>query len=93
MAVLWGGALGWCYWDYPVVPISLYVVVGSLAHIQWCAQPHSTQPAHMPSRFTMHDEPQPENAFRVPISLSDSMPDFAMRYEKSMHTFEMERGF
>jgi hypothetical protein len=25
--------IGWCYWDYPVVPISLYVVVGLLAHI------------------------------------------------------------
>jgi hypothetical protein len=25
--------IGWCYWDYPVAPISLYVVVGLLAHI------------------------------------------------------------
>jgi hypothetical protein len=25
--------IGWCYWDYPIVPISLCVVVGPLAHI------------------------------------------------------------
>jgi hypothetical protein len=34
--VLWLGYrlhIGWCYWDYPVAPISLYVVVGLLAHI------------------------------------------------------------
>jgi hypothetical protein len=39
-----GGALGWCYWDYPIVPISLYVVVGLLAHIPifrcWIAAMH-----------------------------------------------------
>jgi hypothetical protein len=36
-----GGALGWCYWDYPVAPIGLYVVVGLLAHIP-------TTPPHPP---------------------------------------------
>jgi hypothetical protein len=28
--------IGWCYWDYPVAPISPYVVVGLLAHIPNC---------------------------------------------------------
>jgi hypothetical protein len=28
---------------------------------------------------------QTENLFRVSISLSDSMPDFAMRFKRNMH--------
>jgi hypothetical protein len=44
--------------------------------------------------FPLHnDEFQTENIFRVSISLSDSMPDFVMRYKRHMHTFEMKRGF
>ena len=47
-----------------------------------------------PHVFPLHnDEAQTENLFRVSISLSDSMPDFAMRFQRHMHTFEMERGF
>jgi hypothetical protein len=25
-----GGALGWCYWDYPIVPIGLYHALARL---------------------------------------------------------------
>jgi hypothetical protein len=47
-----------------------------------------------PHALPLHnDEAQTENLFRVLISLSDSMPDFAMRYQRNMRTFEMERGF
>jgi hypothetical protein len=47
-----------------------------------------------PHIFPLHnDEAQTENLFRVSISLSDSMPDPAMRYQRNMRTFEMERGF
>jgi hypothetical protein len=47
-----------------------------------------------PHVFPLHnDEFQTENLFRVSISLSDSMPDFAMRFQRHMRTFEMERGF
>ena len=29
--------IGWCYWDYPIVPISLYHGLGLLAHIPTAA--------------------------------------------------------
>jgi hypothetical protein len=39
MAVLRGGrALGWCYWGYPIVPISPYHWLGLLAHIPMLRQ-------------------------------------------------------
>jgi hypothetical protein len=31
--------IGWCYWDYPIAPISPYHVVGLLAHIPTGAPP------------------------------------------------------
>jgi hypothetical protein len=34
-----------------------------------------------------------QNLFRVPISLSECMPDFAMCYENTKNVFEIARGF
>ena len=44
--------------------------------------------------FPLHrDSILHRNLFRVPISLSDFMPDFAMCYEDTKNVFEIARGF
>jgi hypothetical protein len=40
-----------------------------------------------------NDGPQTKNLFRVSISLSECIPDFAMRYEETQNVLEMARGF
>jgi hypothetical protein len=43
--------------------------------------------------FPLHnDEPHVLNKFRVPISFSPEMPNFAMRFKKTHNVFEIQRG-
>jgi hypothetical protein len=59
--------IGWCYWDYPVVPISLCHWLGLLAHIPTMVLAFATRRSHDDA------SPLPIRAPRASSALEGSM--------------------